>query len=515
MSATPRLRGVETPPPPQSLAAEEAVLGSLLLDASAWDQVVDAIKEEDFSRPDHRLIFEAIGVLAAADKPYDVVTVSEQLERAQKLEAVGGLAYLSSLARETPGAANVSAYAEVVREKATLRRLREAGTDIVRAVGGGVPSAQIVESVDRTLEALRGKGAPSTLAIEPASAWATRAPPVPRDWVIGDLIPAGRVTSMLGNGGLGKSTIAIQMAVHVAMNRPIFGQEVNGGPVFGIFCEDEPEELERRARAACAGEQFDLADLDRLYLLSRDGHDNLLCTFDREQIQPTRFYRELEATIGRIKPRLIILDTAADLFGGDFMSTPQVRQFLKVALGGLCARHDTAILLLAHPSASAMNSGDGGGFSTAWNNSVRSRLYLRRPKTEDTDEAKDRRVLEVRKSNYAADGTAIPIRYEHGYFVPDLQPIEEGSKPTRAPRADTRLTLAAIGQLRAAPTGKIVSFSQIFDPLKAAGELGTGSDDALRKKLYRTLDQLRKEGLLELCRVPRGYRLVPTRSETP
>jgi RecA-family ATPase len=70
----------------------------------------------------------------------------------------------------------------------------------------------------------------------------------------------------------------------------------------------------------------------------------------------------------------------------------------------MCLRHETAVLLLAHPSASAMASGDGGGFSTAWNNSVRSRLYLRRPKSEDAEAIADRRVLEVRKANYGPSG---------------------------------------------------------------------------------------------------------------
>ncbi|HEX4268888.1 MAG TPA: AAA family ATPase [Steroidobacteraceae bacterium] len=515
MAATPRLRPVATQQP-QSLAAEEALLGGLLLETKAWPRIAEQVRADDFSRPDHRLIFEAIGFLAGAEKPCDAVTVSELLERDGQLDNVGGFAYISSIARETPTAANVSEYAKAVAEKARLRRLSEAGAEIEEAVGNGLSSTQIIERLDRTLETLRVHQTPGSLQIEPASAWADRAPPAPRDWVIDGLVPAGRVTSLLGNGGIGKTLFAAQIAVHVAIGRPLFGQSVSGGSVLGLFCEDEQEELERRARAACAGEQIELESLDRLYMLSRDGMDNLLCTFEREQIQVTQFYRELDATIGRLKPRLTILDTAADLFGGDFMSTPQVRQFLKVALGGLCVRHHTAILLLAHPSAAGMSSGDGGGFSTAWNNSVRSRLYLRRPKTEDADEAKDRRVLEVRKSNYAADGTTVALRYESGYFVPDPNPLEEGAKPTRAPRTDTRLAVAAINHLRTAGApGKIISFGQIFEPLKAAGDLGTGSDEALRKKLQRTLDHLVKDGLVARTNVPRGYRLAPATPEMP
>ena len=89
---------------------------------------------DDFYRPDHRLVFTAIGELVGEGKPCDVVTVSQQLERTGKLEAAGGLAYLSSIARDTPTAANVRAYADIVRERSLLRQLIRAGTDIVSAV---------------------------------------------------------------------------------------------------------------------------------------------------------------------------------------------------------------------------------------------------------------------------------------------------------------------------------------------------------------------------------------------
>jgi RecA-family ATPase len=500
---------------PHSLEAEQATLGSILLDPSACRDVAMALRADDFYRPDHRLIAKAIACIARESLP-DLALVVEQLAQAGELEEAGGASYLRTLVRDTSTAANVAIYAQNVRAYATRRRLLQYMAD------PGKPE-ELQATLEQELARIREGGATredlaKPLDIEPASAWAGRPEPAPRDWVIDGLVPAVRVTSLLGNGGLGKTLLAVQIAVHVALGRHVFGQSVSGGPVLGIFCEDEQEELERRARAACGGEDIELESLERLYMLSRDGMDNLLCTFDREQIVMTPFYRELDATIAALKPRLTILDTAADLFGGDFMSTPQVRQFLKVALGGLCVRHETAILLLAHPSASAMNSGDGGGFSTAWNNSVRSRLYLRRPKTEDTDEAKDRRVLEVRKSNYAADGTAVSLRYEHGYFVPDLDPVDEDAKPIRASKADTRLAVAALEQLRkAAPVGVAVSLSAILKPLQDVGALPKGdtaaSAEKARKALQRTLNQLAADNLIIKTTVPRGYRLPPQNSQ--
>lgn len=120
--------------PPHSIEAEQAVLGGLLLDSSAWDNVADMVRAKDFYRPDHRLIFEAIGALAGNGKPCDVITVSEQLSRTGELDNAGGLAYLGTLAHDTPTAANVRAYAELVRERSLLRQLIHAGTEIAGSV---------------------------------------------------------------------------------------------------------------------------------------------------------------------------------------------------------------------------------------------------------------------------------------------------------------------------------------------------------------------------------------------
>jgi len=348
------------------------------------------------------------------------------------------------------------------------------------------------------------------LAVEPASLLAEREPPPPRDWICEGLgLPAGRVTSLIGNGGFGKSTIVHQIALAVATGRPIFGMNVSRGPVFGLFCEDEAPELDRKTRAICHAERIELESLDNAYLLSRDGKDNVICCFDRDQIVLTDFFWQLDATIASIRPRLTILDTAADIFAGDFMSTPHVRQFIKVALGGLCLRHDSAILLLAHPSASAMASGDGGGFSTAWNNSVRSRLYLRRPKSEDTDAISDRRVLEIKKANYGPSGATVPLLYADGRFILDPEPIEENAKASKAPKGDTRLSLAVMGYFNAkAPSGSIVAFGAIFEALQKAGDIPHGNYETVRKGLQRTLKDLVGSGLLGISEVPRGYRIL-------
>lgn len=119
--------------PPQSVQAEQSVLGGLMLDNQAWDLIADRIGEQDFYRKEHRLIFRAIQKLAEADSPFDVITLSEILERENALDDAGGLRYLGTLAKDTPSAANIAAYADIVRERSVLRQLIHAGTEISNA----------------------------------------------------------------------------------------------------------------------------------------------------------------------------------------------------------------------------------------------------------------------------------------------------------------------------------------------------------------------------------------------
>ena len=116
--------------PPHSIEAEQSVLGGLMLSNDAWDTVADRVCEEDFYRRDHRLIFRALSDLANQDKPRDVVTLSEWLSQRGELDQAGGMVYLGTLARDTPSAANIKAYADIVRQRSVLRQLIQAGEEI-------------------------------------------------------------------------------------------------------------------------------------------------------------------------------------------------------------------------------------------------------------------------------------------------------------------------------------------------------------------------------------------------
>ena len=123
MAAEPKL-------PPQALEAEQSLLGGLLLDNRKWDEIAGAVTAEDFYNHNHRLIFEAISGLQEDSTPADIVTVPEYLEKREQLEKAGGAAYISGLANNTPGVANILAYAEIVRDRAILRALILASNDI-------------------------------------------------------------------------------------------------------------------------------------------------------------------------------------------------------------------------------------------------------------------------------------------------------------------------------------------------------------------------------------------------
>ncbi len=146
--------------PPHSIEAEQSVLGGLMLDAAAWDQVADRVLAEDFYRHDHRLIFEAVAGLIERSQPCDAVTLAGHLEGQGVLDQVGGLAYLGTLARDTPTAANIKAYADIVRERSVLRQLITAGNGIVGSAlePEGREAREIVDEAERAVFEIAERG---------------------------------------------------------------------------------------------------------------------------------------------------------------------------------------------------------------------------------------------------------------------------------------------------------------------------------------------------------------------
>jgi replicative DNA helicase len=224
--------------PPHSIEAESSVLGGLLLSSDAWDPLADLVQAEDFYRHEHKLIFSAIAVLMAASKPADVITVYEHLQNLGKADDVGGLAYLNSLAQFVPNAGNIRRYAEIVRERAILRRLVAASDEISsRAFNtGGKPVPEILDEAEQKIFHIGEQSARNkqgfqnldTLVVQLMDRVQEMADN-PND-ITG--VPTGfydldRMTSGLQPGDLvvlaarpsmGKTALAINIAEHVALN---------------------------------------------------------------------------------------------------------------------------------------------------------------------------------------------------------------------------------------------------------------------------------------------------------
>jgi len=229
---------IDAPAPPHSVEAEQAVLGGLLLDPAAWDQVADVVQREDFYRPDHQLIFGGIAAVAGEGKPCDAVTVAGYLERAGELEKAGGLAYLSSIARDTPTAANARAYAQIVRERSLLRQLIHAGTQIAAGVynNDGQSARDLVDQAEQKVfeiaeGSFRGRdGARPVRELLPAvidqiDEWHTNPDKLrglPTGFTDFDKITgglrAGDLVIIAGRPSMGKSTLAVNMAEYAAVN---------------------------------------------------------------------------------------------------------------------------------------------------------------------------------------------------------------------------------------------------------------------------------------------------------
>jgi replicative DNA helicase len=146
--------------PPHSVEAEQSVLGGLLLENEALDKVADLIAASDFYRHDHRVIYEHISRLIELNKPADIVTVAESLDSTAELNSVGGIAYLGALAQNTPSAANIRRYAEIVRERAVMRNLVEIGSSIAESAFNpqGKDAAQLLDEAEARIFALAEGG---------------------------------------------------------------------------------------------------------------------------------------------------------------------------------------------------------------------------------------------------------------------------------------------------------------------------------------------------------------------
>ncbi|HEY0877053.1 MAG TPA: replicative DNA helicase [Zeimonas sp.] len=227
--------------PPHSIEAEQAVLGGLLLDNTAFDRVADLLREDDFYRYDHRLIWHQIGRLIERSQPADVVTVYEALKVAGKADDAGGLVYLNALAQETPSAANIRRYAEIVRDRAVLRRLITTADEISTSAlnPAGKDTRQLLDEAESKVFQISEDGARGQAGFQPLPDLLGKVVEridelynqnnpndvtgVPSGYVDLDRMTSGLqpgdLVIVAGRPSMGKTALALNVAEHVAVDQ--------------------------------------------------------------------------------------------------------------------------------------------------------------------------------------------------------------------------------------------------------------------------------------------------------
>jgi replicative DNA helicase len=270
--------------PPHSLEAEQAVLGGLMLLNTTWDQIADVLDEDDFYRNDHRVIFRAIRRLAEESQPFDHVTVFEWLEANNQLDASGGMAYVYLLARETPSAANVRAYANIVRERAIRRDLIRTATEIADSAydSQGRNSQDLLNDAERRVFAIAERGARArggfanikdllASTVERVDMLFQSDNPVtglPTGWVDFDQMTAGlqpgELVVVAGRPSMGKTAFAMNIAeyaaIHVNCPVAVFSMEMPGESLIMRLMSSMGRIEQQRVRSG----QLDDADWARL-----------------------------------------------------------------------------------------------------------------------------------------------------------------------------------------------------------------------------------------------------------
>ncbi len=224
--------------PPHSIEGESSVLGGLLLDNHAWDRVGDLLVESDFYRLEHQLIFSAISKLINASKPADVITVYEELQSLGKSEQIGGLVYLNALAQYVPSASNIRRYAEIVRERAILRKLVTASDEIATNAFNpqGKPVDRILDEAEQKIFNIGEEGSRMKQGFQSMDKLVVNLldrvqemadnpndiTGVPTGFIDLDRmtsgLQAGDLVVLAARPSMGKTAFAVNIAEHVALN---------------------------------------------------------------------------------------------------------------------------------------------------------------------------------------------------------------------------------------------------------------------------------------------------------
>ena len=264
----------------------------------------------------------------------------------------------------------------------------------------------------------------------------------PREWVVPGWVPMNKVTLLQGDGGDGKTLLMRQLQASTALGEPWIGLPCEEVVSCGFYTEDDDYDVEEGQAALDAHYGKFVAGSGKMFVFERDGEENELIRFTgrERRAEPTRFYRQVREAVLDLKARLTTLDVAVDLYGGNEIVRTEVRALFRL-VKGLCKEMNGAAVMSMHVSQSGIKTGGGHSGSTDWSNAARSRLYLNRP-DEDGGGDPDARVLARKKSNYAALGDVVNLRWERGVLVP-LGGQSAGAQAFKRPVEDVFMDLLA------------------------------------------------------------------------
>jgi hypothetical protein len=425
MSADPQV--VALPSPSHSIEAEQSVLGGLLLNNQSWQHVSKILTEANFYRDDHRRIYRHIGKLIQKNRPVDMVTLFESIEQSEDKEKTGGLAYLGSLAQNTPSAHNIVRYAEIVRDHAQRRQIAAIGLDMIDGAGAPGADALLLRSeaeqrLNTITQGTGGERSESEMRTWPISldleVLAEQEPKAPTSIMEG--IPCGYATGTFGHGGAGKSQIELLRAVCIAAGVPFCGFQVTRRRVLFISCEDRADIIHWRLTRICAYLSIDLAGLRGwLEIIDLVGRDSILFAPDpRTGHALTGAYGILADRIRDYASEVLFLDGITDTFGGNENARSEAKRFIN-ALIALIPPNTGALMLIGHVNKATAGGASGEGYSgsTGWHNACRARWYLYAETVEGEDggpaEKTGKLILELQKSNHGETGAQIEFEWDN------------------------------------------------------------------------------------------------------
>jgi RecA-family ATPase len=301
----------------------------------------------------------------------------------------------------------------------------------------------------------------------------------PERWLVADRIPAGEPGIMSGDGGTGKTTVLLQLAVSVALELSDWiGHLVDThGPVIFYSAEERLKRMQRRVAQILEGRGHSFATLKGRLQFICELDDPALAKVDRDDVKPTLSMLRLEKTVAVIRPALVIIENAADVFLGNENDRASVTRFVRKHLGGLAAPSGATPVLIQHPSVSGIADGSGRSGTTAWSNAGRWRLNFTKIRSsgDDDDDADDGlRQLKVVKTNYGRPGLKTRLRWERGVFVPDMgaSTTERAAAEEPIDEAFLRCLDAATAQGRAVGAKKSSTFAPaVFEMMPEANGL--------------------------------------------